>query len=67
MEKIFPGTAERSAFEMIQIRYICCALYFYYYSISSTSDHQALDPKGRGPLEWIRVGYFSSPRWVVTV
>ena len=26
------------------------ALYFYYYYISSTSDHQALDPRGSGPL-----------------
>ena len=30
-------------FGMIQVHYICCALYFYYY-ISSTSDHQALSP-----------------------
>ena len=35
---------------MIQGHYIYCALYFYYYYISSTSDHQALDPGGRGPL-----------------
>ena len=28
----------------IQARYISCPLYFYY--ISSTSDHQALDPGG---------------------
>lgn len=27
-----------------------CALYFYYYYINSTSDHQALDPRGWGPL-----------------
>ena len=26
------------------------ALYFYYYRISSTSDHQALDPGGWGPM-----------------
>ena len=32
---------------MIQVRYIYYALYFYYY-ISSTSDYQALDPKGWG-------------------
>ena len=30
-------------FRMIQVHYIDCALYFYSYSISSTSDHQALD------------------------
>ena len=34
------------AFRMIQVHYIYCALYFYYYYISSTSDHQALDPRG---------------------
>ena len=28
---------------MSQAHYICYALYFYYYYISSTSDHQALD------------------------
>ena len=27
-----------------------CALYFYHYGISSTSDHQALGPGGWGPL-----------------
>ena len=27
-----------------------CMLYFYYYYISSTSDHQALDPRDGGPL-----------------
>ena len=35
---------------MIQVHYVYCALYFYYYYISSTSDHQALDPRGWGPL-----------------
>ena len=34
---------------MIQGHYIYYALYFYYYYISSTSDHQALDPGGWGP------------------
>jgi len=29
---------------MIQGHYIDCALYFYYYFISSPSEHQALDP-----------------------
>ena len=29
---------------MMQGHYIYCAFYFYYYYISSTSDHQALDP-----------------------
>ena len=31
-------------FQMIQMHYIYYALYFYYFYISSTSDHQALDP-----------------------
>ena len=35
---------------MIQAHYIYCALYFYYCCIGSTSDHWALDPRGRGPL-----------------
>ena len=35
---------------MIQAHYIYCILYVYYYYISSTSDHQALDPGGWGPL-----------------
>ena len=30
--------------------YIYCALHFYYYYISSTSDHQALDPGGWRPV-----------------
>ena len=34
---------------MIQTHHVYCALYFYYY-ISSTSDRQALDPEGWGPL-----------------
>ena len=36
--------------------YIYCALCFYYYYISSTSDHQALDPRGWGPLLYKVVG-----------
>ena len=35
---------------MIQEHYVYCDLYFYYYRISSTSGHQALDPRGWGPL-----------------
>ena len=35
-------------FRIIQTRDICYALHFYY--ISSTSDHQELDPRGWGPL-----------------
>ena len=33
----------------MQAHYIYCAFYFYYYYISSTSDHQTLDPGGWGP------------------
>ena len=36
--------------EVIQVHYIYPALDFYYYYISSTSDHQALDPRDWGPL-----------------
>ena len=36
-------------FRTNQVRYIYCALCFYY-DISSTSDHQALDPGSWGPL-----------------
>ena len=35
---------------MIQVHYIYCAVYFYYYYISFTSDDQALDARGWGPL-----------------
>ena len=37
-------------FRMLQVHYIYPALYFYDYYISSTSDHQALDSGGWGPL-----------------
>ena len=37
-------------FGMVQAPYTYCALYFYYHYISSTSDHQASDPGGWGPL-----------------
>ena len=33
-----------------EAHYVYCALYFYYYYISSISDHQALDLRGWGPL-----------------
>ena len=39
-------------FRMIQALSTYCALYFYYYYISFTSDHQALDPGSWGPLLW---------------
>ena len=37
-------------FGMIRVHHIYCALYFYYYYIRSTSDHQELDPRDGGPL-----------------
>ena len=43
---------------MIQENYIYCVLYFYYYYISSTSDHQALDPGGWGPLQYREIKLF---------
>ena len=45
-------------FGMIQAYYIYCVLYFYYYYISSTSDHQALDPGGWGPLQCREIKLF---------
>ena len=40
----------RDGFRMFQVHYMYCALYFYYYCISFTSDHQGLDPGSWGPL-----------------
>ena len=37
-------------FGIIQVYYIYLGLYFYYYYISSALDHQALGPRGWGPL-----------------
>ena len=39
-----------AGFGMIQGHNIYGALYFCYYYISSTSDHQAIGPGGWGPL-----------------
>ena len=48
---IFPQTTGwGGGFRMIQVYYIYYALYLYYDYISPTSDHQALDPGGWGPL-----------------
>ena len=51
MEDSFSTDQERGGdgLGMIQAHYACCALYFYCYYISSTSDHQVLDPGGWGP------------------
>ena len=50
MEDNFLWTRARDGFRMIPEHYIYCALSFYYYYISSTSDHPALDTGGWGPL-----------------
>ena len=47
---VFPRMGWEDGFGKIQVPYIYCALYFYYYYISYTSDYQALDPRGWGPL-----------------
>ena len=51
LEDIFSkdGSGE-DGFGMIQVCYIYWALYFYDYYASSTSNHQALDPRNWGPL-----------------
>ena len=48
--QFFPGPGVGNGFMMIQVRYIDCALYFYQYYISPTSDDQAFDSRGWGPL-----------------
>ena len=45
-----------NGFRMIQAYYIYCALYFCYYYISCTSDHQPLDLGSWGaPLKGVKV------------
>ena len=51
MEDSFPmNQAWGNGLGMIQAHHTDFALYFYYYYISSTSEHQELDPRGWGPL-----------------
>ena len=53
MEDYFPtdqGAGVGDDLGKIQAQYIYCAFYFYNYYIGSSSDHQALDPGGQGPL-----------------
>ena len=40
----------RDGFWMIRAHYIYCSLCFYHCCLSSTADHQPLDPRGWGPL-----------------
>ena len=48
---VFPWTGGGGGvLGMIQMHYIYCAFHFYYYYISPTSAHQALDPRGWGLL-----------------
>ena len=47
--QFFHGLEGGDGLGMIQTHYIYWALYFYYYYIRSTSDQQALDPRGWGP------------------
>ena len=57
---------------MIQVHHIYCALYFYYYYISSTADHQASDPRGWGPRlqgaswVWRRVATAQTLFWCIS-
>ena len=49
----FPGTGDYDGERWgwwFQVCYVYCALLFYYYYISSTPDHQTLDPRGWGSL-----------------
>ena len=47
VEDNFPQTGgAEDGLGMIQVHYIYCELYFCYYYISSTSDHEELDPGG---------------------
>ena len=50
MKTVFPQDGQADGFKMIQVLYIHCALHFYYYYISCTSDHQALGPRSWGTL-----------------
>ena len=59
MGRFFHGWGTGDGLGMIPVHYMYFALYFYYYYISSTSDHQALDPRGQGPL-------FKKIHWVST-
>ena len=52
---------------MTQVHYISCALYFYDYYISPTSDGQALDPEGWGPLLYRNVSCDGDDEGVVTI
>ena len=56
---------------MTQTHYIYCALDFYYYLISSTSDHQAVDSRGWGlpaiseEVKWLSSIWLFATPWTV--
>ena len=66
---IFPQTGQRDGLGMIQAHFIYWTLYFYCNYISSSSDHQALDPGGWGPLlysMYVHIcAYFENMREVI--
>ena len=47
---VFPWTRTGDGFRMLPVHCVYHALCSYYYYISPTSDYQALDPRGWGPL-----------------
>ena len=53
-DKFSADQGEEDGHGMIQVHYTYCTLYFYYYYLSSTSDHQALDPRGWGLLLYMK-------------
>ena len=60
------GVSGRHDFRMIQAHYISCAVCFDHCYIRFTSDHQALDPRGWGPLLYgvlptVTLNYLLSP------
>ena len=58
----FPQTSQgKGGFKMIQTHDMYYTFNFYYYYISPTSNHQALDPGGWGPLHVVA----ASPRKVL--
>ena len=50
LRQLFHRPDRGDGFGMIQACYFYGALHFYYYYVSSTSDHQVLDPGGWGCL-----------------
>ena len=53
-------------FRMVQVHYIYCELHLYFYYVSSTSDQEALDPRGWGPMPWGAAVTSHSSLWMAT-